>query len=173
MYGPPSPPRSATTAKILILIGLILQAIEVVVLLLLALVLVFVPFVGVLIFLPLAVVGVLWLVLVYFYSYERVDRGDYAGARTPTLVFGILSLITFQLISGILYIVAFIVIGSAENEAAMMRGGYPGAPPAWGQPPAAPFPPGAGGAPSKYCPYCGRPNPTVGRYCQGCGAAFP
>lgn len=173
MYGSPAPARSASTAKVLILIGLVLQAIEVAVLLLFSLVLVFVPVVGVLIFLPLAVLGIVWLILVYLYSYERVDRGDYAGARTPTLVFGILSLITLQIISGILYIVAFVVIGSAENELALMRGGYPGTPPAWGPPTPAPFPPGAGGAPTRYCPYCGRPNPAVGRFCQGCGATFP
>ena len=173
MYGSPSPPRAAGTAKILILIGLILQAIEVAVFVLIALILVVVPFVGVFLFLPLAAVGILWIILVYFFSYERVDRGDYAGAQTPTLVFGILSLITFNLISGILYIVAYVEIGSAEREVATARGGYPGVPPTWGAPPPSSFSPGAAGAPPKYCPSCGRPNPAVSRFCQGCGAAFP
>lgn len=173
MYGAPSPPRAAGTAKVLILIGLILQAIEVAVLLVLGLFLIFVPFVGVFIFLPLAGIGILWIVLVYLFSYERVTQGDYAGAATPTLVFGILSLITLQLISGILYIVAYVEIGSGERELALARTGYPGAPPTWGAPPPSAFPPGAAGAPPKYCPYCGRPNPAVSRFCQGCGAAFP
>lgn len=174
VYSPSSPPRSAGTARILILIGLVLQAVEVAVLVLVGLVYVFFPIILAIIFLPLAVIGVIWIVLVYLFSYERVNRGDYAGARTPTLVFGILSLITFNLISGILYLVAFAEIGSAEREqAAMMQGGFAGAPTAWGAPPPSSFPPMAAGAPTKYCPYCGRPNPAAGRFCQGCGAALP
>lgn len=173
MYGASPVPRAAGTAKILILIGLILQAIEVGVLVLIGLLVSFVP-VAAIIFLPLAVVGVVWIVLVYFFSYDRVSRGDYSGAHAPTLVFGILSLITVNIISGVLYLVAYSEIDSAEKELlAMRQGGYPGAPPSWGAPPLSPVPTGVSGAPTKFCPHCGRPNPAVGRFCQGCGAAFP
>lgn len=173
MYGASPPPRSAGTAKVLILVGLILQAIEAGILVLLALIVLFAPFLAVFL-LPLAVIGIVWLFLVYLFSYDRVNRGDYAGARTPTLVFGILSLVTLNLISGILYIVAYIEIEAAEREqSAIMHGGYPGVAPGWGAPSSSPVPPAAAGPPAKYCPYCGRPNPAVSRFCQGCGAAFP
>ncbi len=166
-------PKAAGTAKILILIGLILQGIEVAVLVLLGLVALVAPFAA-LIFLPLAIVGIVWVVLVYVFSYRRVYDGDYEGARTPTLVFGILSLITVNIVSGVLYLVAYSEIGSAQMEqAALMRGGYPGAPPVWGAPPASAAPPGGAGAPTRFCPFCGRPNRAVGRFCPDCGAAFP
>lgn len=166
-------PPSAGTAKILILIGLILQAIEVAVVLLVGLTLAFFAFFAA-IAAVIAVIGVIWVVLVYLFSYQRVVSGDYPGARVPTLVFGILSLITFNLISGILYIIAYAEIGSAERELATMTApGYPQPPTGWGGPPPSPYPPAAAGAPTKYCAYCGRPNPAPSRFCQGCGAAFP
>ncbi len=82
--------RSGDTAATLILIGLIFQAIEVVVVLGLGLLIFFAPFFGALI-LGVGVLGLLWVVLIYIYSYRPTTSRDFEGARTPTLVFGILS----------------------------------------------------------------------------------
>lgn len=180
MYGAPPVPHSAETAKLLILIGLVFQAIEVVVVFLLGLAFVVAPFfLFSFLLLFVGLIGLVWIVLVYLFSYERVARGDYSGARTPTLVFAVLSLLTFHLLSGILYLIAYAELETAEREqAARWHGGYPGSPgffPAG--PPAAPSPgPSSFAAPAgppKYCSYCGRANPNPARYCQGCGAAFP
>ena len=108
--------RSGETASTLILIGLILQGIEVAIFLGIGLLLFVVPIVGVFV-LAIGAIGVLWLVLVYGFSYGPTQMGDYSGARTPTLVFGILSLLTLGLISGILYIIAYAKLGDAEREA--------------------------------------------------------
>lgn len=172
-YSPPAfalshPPRAAGTAKVLILIGLALQVIEVAVLVALGLVLLIAPLLT-LLFLPLAAIGVLWVVLVYLFSYRRVAEGDYAGASTPTLVFAILSLLTVNLVSGVLYIVAYVEISRAQDELrarAYPAPGYPPAP-AWGPPPMASPAPGPGVV---YCRYCGRANAPTMRFCGGCGA---
>lgn len=154
MYQPRPPNRSGETATTLILIGLILQAIEVVILFLVGLLFLIIPVLGLVVF-AIAVIGIVWLALVYGFSYRPTADGDYARARTPTLVFGILSLLTLGLISGVLYIVAYAKLGDAENE---------------GNPPtlfmgAAPVPPG-----TKFCSACGRPNLVTGTFCQSCGA---
>jgi hypothetical protein len=168
-------PPAAGTAKILILIGLILQAIEVAVVLLFGLVFLIVPLAAA-VFLGVAIIGILWIVLIYLFSYRRVSDGDYAGARTPTLVFAILSLITVNLISGILYIIGYVEIGSAiSQQASMAPPGYPGGPPpGWGT-----APPMAGAPPSlpsvgatRICAYCGKPGPATGTFCPSCGAAY-
>ncbi len=173
MLEPSSRNRSGETACTLILIGLILQGIEVVILLLIGLVFLIVPFLGAVV-LGIAVIGIIWLVLVYSFSYQRAVEGDYGDARTPTLVFGILSLLTFGLISGILYIIAYVKLGDAEPTWSQPAQGW-GAPPApaWGAPPApawgtAPIPSG-----SKFCPACGRQSPMSSRFCPGCGGPLP
>jgi len=165
MLEPSSRNRSGETACTLILIGLILQGIEVVILLAVGLVFLIVPFLGAVV-LGIAVIGIIWLVLVYSFSYQRAVEGDYSGARTPTLVFGILSLLSFGLISGILYIIAYVKLGDAEP-----RWSPPA--PAWGAPPApawgtAPIPSG-----TKFCPACGRQSPLSSRFCPGCGGPLP
>lgn len=142
------------SARILILIGLILQAIEVGVLVFLGLFLFLVPFLGTIV-LSFALIGIAWLVLVYLFSYQRVKEGDYTGAKTATLVFAILSILTISLISGILYVVAYGELGTAEREQT-----GPSLP--W-QPPA---PLMTGG---KVCPICCRGNALSASFCQGCG----
>ena len=172
MYGAHPAPRAAGTAKILIIVGIALQALEVAVLVLLIFGVLIIPIIGVA-FLVFAVIGVLWLVLVFTFSYSRVANGDYSGARAPTLVFAILSLLTLSLISGVLYLVAYAELGTAEREMAMpYYGGYGGAAPGWGAAPGTPLPPPTMAPPQKFCGYCGRPNPTTSRFCQGCGAQF-
>ncbi len=150
--------HSGNTAKILILIGLILQAIFVLVVLYLGLVLVFFPLLGGLV-LGLAVIGIFWIILVYLFSYRRTADGDYQGARTPTIVFGILSLLTLSLLPAILYIIGYVKLGDAVREAQPAVGAV-----------------GMAGAPiagAKFCPKCGAPNPPDGQFCQKCGAALP
>jgi hypothetical protein len=60
-------------------------------------------------------VAVLFLYFAYTLSYLRIQRGDYAGAQTPTLVIGILS-IFLGLIPGILYIVGYSKLSDAIRE---------------------------------------------------------
>lgn len=150
--------RSGQTAGTLILIGLILQIIEVVILVAVGAFLLLVPFLGVLV-LFLGGIGVVWVVLVWLFSYQRTQEGDYSGARTPTLVFAILSLITVGLISGILYLIAYVKLGDA------MERGSPNF--AWG---AAPQPPGTQGG--RFCSRCGAANASTASFCARCGAQF-
>ncbi|HYA11217.1 MAG TPA: zinc ribbon domain-containing protein, partial [Thermoplasmata archaeon] len=123
-----------------------------------------VPFLGAII-LGFALIGFVWIALIWVFSYQRVNDGDYEGARTPTLVFAILSLITLSLIPGILFLIAYVKLGDAIREGAATT-------PAWGAPPPAPplspspAPAGAG----RFCSHCGRANPGTGAYCLGCGA---
>lgn len=155
---------SAGTARTLILVGLILDIIFEVILLLVGLLFLIVPFLGAIV-LGLAVIGFVWIALIWAFSYQRVQEGDYAGARTPTLVFAILSLITFAIIPGILFLIAYVKLGDALQESAP-------AAPAWGAPPTPSFPiPSAGpAAGARFCSHCGRANSGTGGFCQGCGA---
>jgi hypothetical protein len=151
----PSRPRnpSGETAKTLILIGLIFQAIEVAVVVGIGAVFLIVPFLGA-IFLAVGVIGILWIVLVYVFSYQRTSEGDFDGARTPTLVFGILSLITVNLISGILYIIAYAKLGDAEGESTPIYSTFGTAPAPTGM---------------KFCSSCGRANAFNAGFCASCG----
>lgn len=156
---------SGDTAKTLILIGLILDIIGVAILFVISAAVFLLTFLGGFL-LAIAVIGLVWVILVWVYSYERTRAGDYEGARTPTLVFAILSLVTLALIPGILWIVAWVKLGDAVREGAV-------ATPAWSA--AAPTPPPSPPAPAplpsaRYCAHCGRANPPGGAFCQGCGA---
>jgi len=156
--------RSADTARTLILIGLILDVIGEAILLVVGVFFLIVPLFGA-VLLGIALVGFVWVALVYVFSYERVRNGDYEGARTPTLVFAILSLITLALIPGILFLIGYVKLGDALREASP-------AAPAWGSPlpPAAPSPAAPLGGGARYCAHCGRANPGTATYCTGCGA---
>ncbi len=160
---------SGQTAGTLILVGLILQGIEVLVLLGFGLLFLLVPFVGAIV-LGFALFGIIWLVLVYVFSYQRTREGDYQGARTPTIVFAILSLLSFALISGILYLIAYIKLGDAETAQLT-----PAAPVFAPMPPSPAASGGGGGTPlagGKFCTYCGRQNAPTSKFCAGCGAAL-
>jgi hypothetical protein len=158
---------SGGTAKTLILVGLILDIVFEVILVFAGLALLVVFGLGV-ILLGFAVVGFVWIALIWLFSYQRVQDGDYVGARTPTLVFAILSLITLALIPGILFLIAYVKLGDAMRESSAA------AAPAWGTPtPLAPsFPPAAAGpaAGPRFCSHCGRANAGASAFCQGCGA---
>jgi hypothetical protein len=201
----PKPP-SQGTAEILILVGFIFQAIFSIVFILLGifglLLGTFVLFAGLfgagLIALAAiaVIVPILMLYVAYSYCYRRVREGDLAGARGPTLALGILGIFVGGLIVGILYIIAYVEIGNAENELRAM-GVAPAGPGPFANPYGAPYgtpygnqygyrPPtyGPGGvvyaapaaptapAAGATCPRCGRPAtyiPQYGRsYCYAC-----
>lgn len=156
MYGQPGAPSyvppSGSTAKTLILVGIILQAIFVLIYLLIGAVSLIVTIFGA-VYLVLAVLGIVWLLLIWLFSYSRVREGRYEAARVPTLIFGILSLL--QIIPGILYIIAYVKLGDAVREQQMPPPGYPGGAPmmaAQPYPGAAPMVPQAG-------PYAAQPSP--------------
>ncbi len=186
MYGTPAAPGyvppSGSTAKTLILVGLVLQ-------LIFALIYVFVIGATALIFASLGVgfpvfavafiafgaLGFVWLILVWMLSYKPVTEGRYEQARTATLIFAILSLITVHIISGVLYLIAYIKLGDAVREQQMPPPGYAGAPqmatpmavPPPGYIPAqvAPMAAAAPAAPAApVCPRCGRPATFVPQY---------
>jgi hypothetical protein len=154
VYPAPALAPSARTAKTLILIAFILQAIEVAFFLLIGVADLFAPFLS-LVALGFGVIGILWLVVVYLFAYRRTAAGAYASAQTATLVFGILSLVTLSLVSGILYLVAYAELSNAQAQP------ISGAP-TWGGPPP---PPGA-----RYCSTCGRANAPHHNFCQACGS---
>lgn len=116
-------PPSAGSAETLVLIALVLQIIGGV-LLIGGILFLFgwaayhpFPFAGLALLVATIVVAVavLFLYLAYTRSYQRIQRGDYVGAQTPTLVIGILS-IFLGLIPGILYLVGYSKLSDAIRE---------------------------------------------------------
>ena len=173
-------PPSASTAKTLILVGLIFDIIFAVIF--------FVTGVAALavsvayssyaagfgaIWFVFGVISLLVIYLVYKFTYVRVKDGDYQGARTPTLVWAILSLVTLSIIPGILYLIGYIKLGDAIGE--LQQPPYaqsyaaPYGQPMAGQPmypppttPAGAMLPPAGAPP--LCPRCGQPATYVAQY---------
>jgi hypothetical protein len=127
---PRARPASAGSAETLVLIALILQMIGAVVLISGILFLLGwaayhpFPFAWLVVLVAGTVGGlaIVFLCCAYLYSYERIRRGDYEGARNPTLVIGILS-IFLGLIPGILYLVGYSKLSDAIREQQ-----YPGVP---------------------------------------------
>ena len=153
---------SGDTARTLILIGLIFDFLGEIILLILG---IYIVIVGFLVFalgvalLVLAILGFVWMALVWAYSYERTRKGDYAGARAPTLVFGVLSLLSLALIPGILFLVAYAKLGDAVGERRELDLVTAGSRPARG-------PASAG---RRNCPHCGFVDPPAHLPCPGCG----
>jgi hypothetical protein len=196
VYGTPGAssyvPPSGSTAKTLILIGLILQLIFALIFLLglgafafFAASITGVFPVFAVVYLAFGALGFVFLILIWLLSYKPVREGRYEVARTPTLVFAILSLITLGIISGILYLIAYIKLGDAVREQQMPPPGYPGGAPMMApnmpyaaQPmqPMQPSPPmqqpmspmapaGTSAAPAGViCPKCGKPATFVPQY---------
>ena len=116
-------PPSASSAETLVLIALLLQLVAAVALVGGILFLfgwaAFHPFAYMGVALTVAgVIGGLAVVFIYCaytYSYQRIRQGDYAGAETPTLVLGILS-IFLGLIPGILYLIGYSKLEDAIRE---------------------------------------------------------
>lgn len=97
---------------------------------------------------------VVFLYFAYTLSYQRIQRGEYEGARTPTLVIGILSLFV-GLIPGIFYLIGYAKLDSAVREQQAPSAGA--------------FVPGSLIA----CRNCGRVY-SVGQFafCPSCGQKF-
>lgn len=125
--GPPGGivPEGASTARTLILIALVFQTLSTFVLLA-----IFTLFLAIIFLGPAAwiffvaggvVVGlaVFMLYVGYAWSYRRTKTGDYRGARTPTLILGILGLLFGFIIVGVLYLIAYVKLGEAERSATM------------------------------------------------------
>lgn len=173
----PGRTRSAAgeTAETLVLIALIFQALGSAVVLFVAFLVLpgffflsgLIGAVLLAIFGPIIVATIVLLYVGYAYSYRRIRDGNYDGARTATLVLGILMLI-FAVVPGVLYIVAYTKLDDAARERAWF-GSYPGMA---AYAPAVPF-----GAPTPLgpmCPRCGRPPTFIAQYarhyCYHCGA---
>jgi hypothetical protein len=178
--------RSGETAQTLIFIGLIFQLVSFLILLGVGFFLLVIPILGGIV-LFLAFISLIWLLLVYMFSYAPAINRDFEDARTPTLVFGILTLICGGIISGILYIVAYVKLGDAlDEEQARAAAPRPAAtalpyaaPARFAYSPGTPVPPSAAVTPptstpippsSYYCSNCGRPTPPHATYCRNCGA---
>ncbi len=182
---------SGGTAKTLILVGLIFQAIFALVFFfglgLLSLAVALAAFTGagagavVLAgtFLVLGLIGFILLYLAYSMSYRRTRNGEYQAARTPTLIFAILSFLTVNIIAGILYIIGYVKLGDAVREQTQQAAAASGMPTGIGYTPTASSPPMApspGAAPSPAtapnCPKCGQPTTWVAQYqryyCYSC-----
>jgi len=109
--------RAGESARALILVGLLLDLfLEVIAVVIVSIFFLAVPLIG-----PLALgvvsVGFLWVLLIWAFSYRRVARGDYEGARGPTLAIGILSLLTLSIIPAILFLIAYAKLGTALEDA--------------------------------------------------------
>ncbi len=153
---------SASSAETLVLVALILQIIAAAVLITGILALfawtAFHPFAYAwLALLVTGIIGALAIVFLYSayeFSYRRIQQGDYAGAQTPTLVIGILS-IFLGVIPGILYL-----LGYSKLEDAMREQQYPQA---YGAPVGSAYPQVA-------CRGCGRVY-FAGQFpfCPSCG----
>jgi hypothetical protein len=146
---------SGQTAKTLILVGLILQGIFVLFLLGFGAVLLIV-FIGIFL-LAAGALGLIWLILVYLFSYQPARDGNYEGARTPTLVFTILSFLTLSIIPAILYLIAYIKLGDAVREVAAPM-------PSQFLPPAPRM---------QVCLKCGSLRQGPGAFCAHCGTPWP
>ena len=169
--------RSEQTARTLVLIGLVLDAIGFFALVVVGLIFLTLPvppiFYGLL--LVGGVLSLVWLVLVYALSYTRIRDGDLEEARTPTLVFAILSLISGGIVPGILYLVAYLMLGQAldQMEAQQAPARSPSFPPpvpllSGPTPTTAPAPP----MDSKGCPNCGQSTALPARFCRNCGGSL-
>lgn len=173
-------PPSAATAKTLILVGLILEIIVAVGSLLVGLLTLFAG-VGI-ILVAFAVVALFVLYLVYEFTYKRIQQGNFAGARTPTLVWTILLFLTLSIISAILFLIAYVKLGDAirESQAVAVAPPYgsmasPYGIPAYGTAPALSFAPPAattmanpplGPASAPICPRCGGAATYIPQYAR-------
>ena len=103
--------------------------------------------------------GVILLILfAFFFAYLPIQRGNYASAQTPALVLGILSILTLNPISGVLFLVGYVKVGDAIRE---QRPPVPG--------PGAPTPATAAGS-LVACKGCGRVFPMGAfGFCPNCG----
>jgi hypothetical protein len=175
MYSTPGNPMrtktpSGGTAETLILIGMILQLIGTLAVFLL------IAFLGSFLFFfgpaggAIAIgiggfvllLGLFFLYAAYAWCYKRTKEGDYEGAKGWTIILGILGLLFGGVITGILYIIAWVKLRYAVNEQrAAPTMGAPAAP-MYGAP-VSPTGSAPAGAPPT-CPKCGQPGTWVAQY---------
>jgi hypothetical protein len=161
---------SGGTAKSLILVGLFLQALLVLIAFAVGFFLLIV-LVGVL-FLLAACFGLIWVLLVYMFSYRPTSDGDYERARTPTIVFAVLSLLTLSLIPGILYLIAYVKLGDATRDVRSFQTSMPGAPGSMSNPYLSP-PAALNSSRVQVCLKCGSVRQGAAAFCPHCGTAWP
>jgi hypothetical protein len=129
---PPSRTRtdnspSGSTARLLVLIGLIIQIVQIAlaILVLDRLASIAAAASGSLggalstffdIGVVLILLNLIFSYLVYRMSYLRIAGGNFEGATTPTLVFALLALFTFWFFSGIFYLHAWVKLRDAGEE---------------------------------------------------------
>ncbi|MDE1822670.1 MAG: zinc ribbon domain-containing protein [Euryarchaeota archaeon] len=114
-----SPASGVSTAETLVLVALVLQVIGAVALgaavgAVMAVAFAF-PFAATVAVVALLLALLAVVVLLYFgytSSYLRIKKGDLEGAKTPTLVLGVVGLF-LMLVPGILYLIAFFKLDSA------------------------------------------------------------
>lgn len=194
MY-PPAPslarPKNSTggTAEILVLVALVFQLIFTLVLTVTlfrgAAFLFFFGFgaLGFALGAIVLLVGLFFLYAGFAWVYQRARAGSYDDARPWALLLGVLGIPFGFILVGLLYLIAYVMLGTAANEQRTMAAAAPsmGAPPMGASPAgppvyaAAPAPgtaPPPMGAPAPMsaapvCPRCGRPGtwiPQYGRY---------
>ncbi len=136
MYPPtPSgagPTQSGGTAKILILVGLVLQLLGVLAFATFSVAATRFAGIFAIFLLPFAVIGVIWIIIVYLYGYQRTARAEYTEARTPVLIIAILSLVTLSVLSAIFYFIGWAKLGDAireQDEIARQQSAVAGQPP--------------------------------------------
>jgi hypothetical protein len=185
-------------ARVLILVGLILQAVLVGILVLAGFSVGFVTGSGIAngagIFFVLAGAGLVWVILVYALSYTPAANAEYESATVPTLVLGILSISLFvvlpaPLLSGFTVLPgALYLVGCAEFRSAIQvdrRAPKPVEEQSLPRPPQYVAPAGSVPHPqyatpanallplppgTKYCKTCGQPTVAQARVCRNCGA---
>jgi len=141
------------TACNLVLLGLILQAIQVGVFLAVG----FLPFGSAaprLGWVALGAIGAVWVLLVTRFSFATLRGGEYQAARRPTFVFALLSILTIGVFSGLCYILAYHEIGQIPKESLPAPSS------------ATPLPRATG---EKVCPICGTASPPGAKHCGRCG----
>lgn len=103
-----------------------------------------------------AAIAFLVAILIYLTTYDRLSIGDFAGARGPCLVWGIVDLFFGLGIAGILLLLAHSKLSDVR------AGGYTGS---------LPYVSTTGHAqPTQYGPFRGT---SGGRICFGCGSVVP
>lgn len=145
--------QPARTARILIVVGLLLQTVQVAAWFVAAATSLgggLPPWV----FFTLGAGGASLLVLVYLLAYRPARIGEFEKARIPTLAFAVLSIVSLEILSGLLYLFAYWDLGKAQSPGPFSPAQVDPRPLA---------------TEAKICPACHRANPLSTTFCQACG----
>ncbi len=147
-------PLAFDTARHLVLAGIVVALAQSVLLIALNATLAVLPFFRPLLF-AFAAASVVWAGLLYALAYRPLTGATPARAKTPTLVFAVLSIVTIGVLSGILLLLAYHTMDTAEVEAR--------------RPALPPRPAPALRSAVWTCVACGAANPAPNPRCRGCG----